>query len=229
MSNAVLENYAIIRENIASAAKTSGQNPNDIVLVGVTKTVEASRIKPFLDAGGKILGENKAQELLTKCDDPALTQAKWHFIGHLQTNKVKQIINKVSMIQSVDSLRLAEEINKRAEQAGLCMDILIEINIAEEPTKYGFLPEEAERNFGFMLKLPNIRVKGLMCMPPFVENVEKNKPFYEKFLKKAIDIKAEFGNNCIHFLSMSTSLDYAYGIAQGINMVRIGTALFGMR
>jgi hypothetical protein len=225
----LIENLQKIRENIASAAKISGQSPEDIVLVGVTKTVDAPAIKPFLEAGGRILGENKAQELLTKCHDPLLQQAEWHFIGHLQTNKVKQIIDKVSMIQSVDSLHLAEEIDKRARQADLRMDVLIEINIANEPTKYGFSPTETERIFDNLLKLSNIRVKGLMCMPPFIENVEKNKPFYTKFLQLAVDIKKNFGNNHIQFLSMGTSLDYAYGVACGINMVRIGTALFGAR
>jgi pyridoxal phosphate enzyme (YggS family) len=229
MSNHIKENLQTIRENIAAAAKISHQDPENIILVGVTKTVAPPDIKPFLVNGGKVLGENKAQELLSKADDPLLCGASWHFIGHLQSNKVKQIINKVDMIQSVDSLSIAEEINKRAEQAGLRMDILVEVNIAEEKSKYGFSAETLERSFDFLLKLPNICVNGLMCMPPFIENVEKNKPLYTKFLNLAVDIEKNFGNNCIKYLSMGTSQDYAYGVSLGINMVRIGTALFGAR
>jgi hypothetical protein len=229
MSNQLIENLQIIRENIASAAKISHQNPDDIMLVGVTKTVSPPDIKPFIDNGGKLLGENKAQEFLSKVNDPLLAGAQWHFIGHLQSNKVKQIIEKVNMIQSVDSISIAEEINKRAEQANICMNILIEINIAKEESKFGFSPETLERSFDFLLKLPNICVKGLMCLPPFVENVERNKPLYDKFLKLAIDTKEKFGNNYVQILSMGTSQDYAYGVSLGINMVRVGTALFGTR
>jgi hypothetical protein len=233
MDSIIKENLQKIRENIASAAKKSGQKPEDITIVGVTKTVEPARIRHFLAAGGKILGENKAQEFLSKYDNPVLAGAEWHFIGHLQSNKVKGVIDKVTLIQSVDSETLAAEIDKRARQADLVMDILLEVNIAGEDKKYGFSPANLERSFENLLNLPNIRMKGLMCIPPFVEKADKTKPYFAKMLKLLVDINSRFNydskNPMLTTLSMGMSHDYTVAIAEGANMIRIGTVLFGAR
>jgi pyridoxal phosphate enzyme (YggS family) len=220
-----MENLQSIRENIRASAKISGRFEKDVTLIAVTKTIGHEEIAEILSLGVCDLGENKVQEFLTKygvfTPEPA-----WHLIGHLQTNKVKYIIDKVKTIQSVDSLRLAEEINKRAKERERTVEILIEINIAGEDTKYGIKPDETATFLEHMYKYSNIRVIGLMCIAPFTEKPEKNKVFFEKMLKLSIDMREREGYNSLTDLSMGMTNDYAAAVECGATMVRIGTALF---
>jgi len=227
------ENLSAIRENIGAAAKKSGRGAEDITLIAVTKTVEPVRIRELLALGVNRLGENKVQEFLTKygCMEP---EPEWHIIGHLQTNKVKYVIDKVSLIQSVDSVRLAEEIDRHAKRLGKVMDILAEVNIGDEDTKYGIKPDQIESFAEHLIAFTNIRLIGLMCVAPFVEHPDENRHFYEKMFNHYVDIKTFFNDNAsnsnqIKYLSMGMTNDYATAIEEGANMVRIGTALFGSR
>ena len=230
MENALLkENLECIRENIKTSAAKSGRSPDDITLVAVTKTVDVSLVQDIVELGVSDIGENKVQELLKK-DELLKTKPNWHLIGHLQTNKVKQIIEHVSLIQSVDSQRLAEEINKRAAAIGKIADVLIEINIAGEDTKFGINPEDTASFIEHLCSLTNICLRGLMCMAPLVNNPDDNMFHFDKMFGLYIDIKEKYKHNAnITYLSMGTTLDYEAAIRQGSNMVRIGTALFGER
>ena len=168
------------------------------------------------------------QELLLK--DDSISGAHKHFIGHLQTNKVKDIINRVEMIESVDSLKLAAEISKQALKSGKTMDILIEINIGDEESKWGFTPENALDSIKEIVKLPNINVKGLMAIPPVCENMEENRKYFKQMYKLFIDISGEkIDNSSMEYLSMGMSDDFEIAIEEGANIIRLGTALFGKR
>lgn len=218
-----------IKKNIAGAALKSGRAPDDITLIGVTKTIDTSRMAELVELGVKHLGENKVQELLDKYDAFS-KDTVWHMIGHLQTNKVKYIIDKVSLIHSVDSLKLAEEINKRANNIDVVMEILVEVNIAEEESKHGIVVSEVHGMMEKLRHLPNISVCGLMTVAPFVENQEENRLFFRKMNQLFIDIGENFNNNIdMKFLSMGMTNDYEVAIEEGANMVRIGTGIFGSR
>jgi len=229
------KNLAVINNIISAAAIKSGRRFKDIKLIGVTKTVEPERIRQLILTGETYgadvicLGESRVQEFLPKYEalqEPLIPI--WHFIGHLQRNKVKFIIGKVSMIHSVDSLALAQEIDKHANQAGCIMDILVEINIAGEDSKHGIRPEETLSFVENLMKFSNIQVRGLMCIAPFVENPENNRHFFKKMRNLLLDIKAQHPHNhSLTELSMGMSGDYAVAIEEGATMVRIGTALFG--
>jgi hypothetical protein len=224
----ILQAVARVKENIAAAAERSGRSLSDITLVGVTKTVGVAQIKTLLHAGVHHLGENRVQEFLPKYVELSGENPIWHFIGHLQRNKVKQVVDKVSLIHSIDSLELACEVNKRAEALNKRMDILLEINIANEPSKHGILPENAKEYAERMFALPNVNLRGLMCVAPFVENGEKNRSFFRKMRKISVDI-ADFlpYASCPLELSMGMSGDYTVAIEEGATIVRIGTALVG--
>ena len=217
-------NLAHINEVIAGAAIKSGRNPSDVKLIGVTKSVGLERIRELMQAGVDTFGENRVQDFLPKYE--ALQTPSWHFIGHLQRNKVKFIIDKVAMIHSVDSLALASEIDRRAGQAGLTMDILVEINIAGEDSKHGLSPQEVLPIMDKLSELKNIRAKGLMCMAPFVENPEENRIHFENMRNLFLDINSRHPHNLVE-LSMGMSGDYQIAIEEGSTMVRIGTALVG--
>lgn len=222
------ENYKIIKQNIARAAEKSGRKPEDITLLAATKTVDISVINHAISAGVDYIGENRVQEFLLK-NDSYLPVHK-HFIGHLQTNKVKDIINRVELIHSVDSYRLAEEISKQAVKNNKVMDILIEINIGSEYSKSGFEYENAYAAAEKISKLEGIKIRGLMAIPPICENSEQNRPYFAKMKKLFIDIgNKKIDNSSMDILSMGMSDDYETAISEGANMVRIGTALFGKR
>lgn len=211
-----------IKEKIARAAEKSHRKAEDITLVAVTKTVPIERIREAASLGIKHFGENRVQEFLPKHEN--LNELNWHMIGHLQTNKVKFIADKVKLIHSVDSLRLAEEINKRAKQK---VDILIEINIAKEDTKHGITPESALFFIEQIHSFPNIQTKGLMCIAPFVENSEENRVYFEKMQRLYVDIRTKSLHNVdMRYLSMGMTGDYEVAIEEGANIVRIGTGLF---
>jgi pyridoxal phosphate enzyme (YggS family) len=221
------ENVRDVKRRIAEAAVKSGRKSEDILLVGVTKTIDVERIRELLNIGVRDLGENRPQELCEKY--PVLGgEPQWHLIGHLQTNKVKSIIDKVVLIHSVDSLRLAEEINKRALQR--VMDVLVEINIASEPTKHGIQPEFALDFIQQVQELSNINLKGLMCVAPNVDDPEKNRYYFKKMRELLIDINCgHVHNKDLTELSMGMTNDYETAVEEGATIVRVGTGIFGSR
>ncbi|NLY71217.1 MAG: YggS family pyridoxal phosphate-dependent enzyme [Clostridiales bacterium] len=215
-----------IRENIA---KINEKKPDNVLLVAVTKTRTAEEINRAIDCGITDIGENKVQEILEKYE--YVKPVRWHMIGHLQTNKVKYIIDKVSLIHSVDSLKLAKEINKRAANKGLTMDILIQVNVAEEDSKYGIKVEETEPLIKEILNnFEHIRVRGLMTIAPFEENPENVRKYFRQ-LKSLFDSLATIKHERLDFkyLSMGMTNDYEVAIEEGSNLIRIGTAIFGER
>lgn len=225
-----------IRENIdavnrikGEAAVKSGRKAEDVLLCAVTKTRTADEINEAIDEGITDIGENKVQEIMDKFD--SVKPVRWHLIGHLQTNKVKYIIDKVSMIHSVDSLHLAQEIDKRAAQHGITMDILIQVNSAQEESKFGISTDETEGMIRDILdKCPNIRIRGLMCIAPFAENPEDVRVYFAQ-VKKLYDeySSIEHKNLDFKYLSMGMSHDYEVAILEGSNLIRVGTAIFGER
>ena len=222
------ENYKRVCENIAAAAEKSGRSPADITLLAATKTVDAEVINHAIKSGIEYIGENRVQEFLSK--EPFYLPVHKHFIGHLQTNKVKDIVGRVEMIHSVDSLHLAEEISKQSLKRGVISDLLIEINVGGEQSKYGFNPENALLAAEQTACLPGVRLRGLMAIPPVCENAADNVKFFEIMHKLFIDIKSKkIDNSNIDTLSMGMSDDYAVAIECGATLVRIGTALFGRR
>lgn len=221
-------NYEKIKQNIKLAAEKSGRKPEDIILLAATKTVDISVINHAISSGIGYIGENRVQEFLSKYD--GYLPVHKHFIGHLQTNKVKDIINRVELIHSVDSYRLAEEISKQAIKNGKVMDILLEINIGSELSKSGFEYSDAQQAVEKISKLEGVKIKGLMAIPPICENSEQNRPYFQKMKKLFIDIgNKKIDNSSMDILSMGMSDDYDTAISEGANMVRVGTALFGKR
>lgn len=224
----IADNLKEIEQKITVAAEKSGRKRDDVLLLAVSKTVEVPRIKEAVQLGLINLGENKPQEINRKYFE--IDNVKWHQIGHLQTNKVKYIIDKVCLIHSLDSLKLAEEIQKRAEAKNITMDVLIEINIAGEEAKHGVPIEDAEKLVLETAKFKNIRVKGLMTVAPFVENPEENRKYFKEMYKLFVDIRAKnYDNVNMAYLSMGMTNDYEIAIEEGANIVRIGTGLFGAR
>lgn len=227
----VRENYLEVLNKKNQAALRAGRNPEDITLMAVTKLHTVDEINEAIDAGATDIGENKVQELLSKYED--VKPVRWHLIGHLQTNKVKQIIDKVVMIHSVDSLHLAEEINKRAGNAGLVMDILIEINVGEEETKTGI---QAEEFMDLAKKITdtceNVRLRGVMCIPPYGEDPEVSRKYFREtreLFEKLQQLGLPEDRALIDTLSMGMSGDYETAVEEGSTIVRVGSAIFGKR
>lgn len=224
----VKDRYEIVLDNIKKACERSGRNLEDITLISVTKTHGAELINEAIDAGAKDIGENKAQELCNKYDD--VKPVRWHFIGHLQTNKVKTIVDKVVMIHSVDSDKLASEIDKRAKSSGVVMDILVEINIGMEDSKSGATEEEARDLIKKIRdEYQNLRVRGLMCVPPITDNPENSRRYFRKLKNLFESIKELSEDENFDTLSMGMSGDYEVAIEEGATVVRVGTAIFGAR
>ena len=225
----IKENISDIRNRIDTAAKKSGRTQEDILLIVVSKTIDVPRIKEAINYGESTLGENKVQELVDKYDKIG-DNVKWHLIGHLQTNKVKYIVDKVDLIHSVDSFKLAEEISKRAVQREMTANILLEINIADEESKFGIRQCDTEKMTREISLLPNILIKGLMAVAPFVENPEENRGYFKKMRELLVDINAKKIDNVnMRELSMGMTGDYEVAIEEGATMVRVGTGVFGER
>ncbi len=223
-------NYKTITENIEKAALKVGKNPSDITFLAATKTVDAPTINHAISLGLKFIGENRVQELLSKYDDYDLENASLQFIGHLQTNKVRQIIDKVDLIQSVDSVKLANEISKQAQLKNREIDILVEVNVGKEDNKSGVMPEMLSDLLYQIKDLPSIHVKGLMSIPPICDNSQKICKYFDNMHKMFIDIKGQnIDNISMEVLSMGMSDDYYEAILSGSNMIRVGSALFGAR
>lgn len=224
------DNISAIKERVAEAAIRSGRSPSQIKIMAVTKTVPAQYVNVAIENGITLLGENRVQEFLEKQADYKGYE-EIHFIGHLQTNKVKYIIDKVSMIESVDSLKLAEEISKLAiKKSGRPMEVLVEVNIGEEPTKSGVLPQNAAELVARMSCLEGIKVRGLMGIPPKRENIEKTRDDFKRLRQLLIDIEQKkLDNISMCMLSMGMSHDYPVAIEEGSDIVRVGSAMFGNR
>ncbi len=228
--NDIEYNYKTIEERISEAAVKSGRSREDITFLAATKTVDADRINYAISLGLKYIGENKVQELLSKYEDYDLNNASLQFIGHLQSNKVRQIVGKVDLIQSVDSVKLAKEISKQSKKNNINSDVLIEVNIGEEESKSGINAENLHELLDEIKDLENISVKGLMCIPPICDSPQKNLKFFDKMNNIFIDISDKnIDNISMDILSMGMSADYYEAILCGANMVRIGSSLFGAR
>lgn len=218
-----------IQERIEKAALKAGRNPEEITLIAVSKTYPVSAIEQAIKAGSKDFGENRVQELVDKIEQ-VKEDVKWHLIGHLQTNKVKYITGKVNLIHSVDSLKLAQEIQRQSLKQDVISNILIEVNVAKEESKHGVYLEEVEALIREIANLSHVRVQGFMTVAPFVEDPEMNREVFQKLYKLSVDIqKQNIDNISTNILSMGMSNDFEVAIEEGATMVRVGTAIFGKR
>lgn len=226
----VEENLKVVRENIAEAAVRSGRKPEDITLLAATKTVPAEVINRGIELGIRHIGENRVQELSEKYESYHLENCDLQFIGHLQTNKVKYLIGRVSMIQSVDQEKLAKEISRLSEKQNLITDILIEVNIGSETNKSGVLPQNLYELIEAIAPLSGIRIRGLMAIPPAGAPEQETMNYFLRMNQYFVDIKSKkIDNVAMDYLSMGMSSDYSKAILAGANLVRVGTALFGPR
>lgn len=225
----IAENIAHVRAEMEQAAREAGRDPSEITLVGASKMNDAAACREAVAAGIDALGENRVQEMTQKLAEHAYDGAPLHFIGHLQRNKVKQVVGKVALIQSVGSLPLLEEIEKVAAAQDLVQDILLEVNIGREEAKSGFLPEELTAGAQAALECPHVRVLGLMTIPPADAQREENIRYFQEVQALYVDINTKLFHNKLKYLSMGMSGDYADAIRTGATMVRVGTAIFGAR
>ncbi len=225
----IRENVAIIKNNVKSAIERSGRT-DDVILLAASKMNSADRVNAAIDAGVDYIGENKVQELLEKYEGLNRDKVTIHFIGHLQTNKVKYIIDKVDMIQSLDSISLAKEIDKQAKKHGIVMKTLVEVNICGEESKSGVSPDELENFLIEVSKFENIRVMGLMSIPPIMTDEDTQRKIFRKIMKIYVDISEKnIDNISMSILSMGMSDDYELAIEEGSTMIRVGSSLFGKR
>ena len=226
----ITENVARIRAQMEAAAIAAGRDPKEILLCAATKMNDAEAVREAIRAGVDCCGENKVQELTQKLAENAYEGAPVHFIGHLQTNKVKQVVGKVDLIQSVDSERLLAAIDKEARKQGITQDILLEINVGGEESKSGFTPEGVFPVLEKIGQYPNIRIKGLMAIPPISEKNGDNLKYFQKMCNISVDISAKkYDNVRVECMSMGMSDDFTDAIACGSTMIRVGTAIFGAR
>ena len=223
------DNLQQVHANIEKACALSGRKPDEVTLVAVSKTKPVSMLQEAYDAGARVFGENKVQEIMDKYDQLS-SDIKWHMIGHLQRNKVKYIIDKVAMIHSVDSLRLAQTIEQEAAKKDIVMPVLLEVNVAEEESKFGLKVDEVLPLLQEISEFSHIQVKGLMTIAPFVENPEENREVFRTLKKLSVDISAKNINNVtMSVLSMGMTGDYEVAVQEGSTMVRVGTGIFGER
>ncbi len=226
----IAENVARVKAQIAAAAAACGRDPGEILLCAATKMNAAAAVREAIAAGVDLCGENKVQELTAKLAENAYAGAPVHFIGHLQTNKVRQVVGKVDLIQSVDSQHLLAAIDKEARKQGITQDVLLEVNIGEEASKSGFRLEDILPTLEKIGEYPNIRVKGIMSIPPIRQKDGDNRKFFQKMYNLSVDITAKkYDNVRVDIISMGMSGDYAEAISCGSTMVRVGTAIFGPR
>ena len=226
----IAENIARIRAQMEAAAVKAGRDPREIKLCAATKMNDADAVRQAIAAGVDCCGENRVQELVQKGKENAYEGAPVHFIGHLQTNKVKQVVGQVDLIQSVDRRNLLEAIQKEAARQEIIQDILLEVNIGNEESKSGFDASEVLPLLEHIADFPNIRVKGLMAIPPISQNTGDNRKFFAKMYDLSVDIRQKkYDNVSVDYLSMGMSDDYEDAIACGSTMIRVGTAIFGAR
>ena len=225
----VREQYLNIKQAVSDMCVASGRDAGSCTLIAVSKTKPVEMLKEAYEAGCRDFGENKVQEIMDKYDKlPG--DIRWHMIGHLQTNKVKYIVDKVAMIHSVDSVKLAKEISKEAVKHGVCVPVLLEVNVAKEESKYGFMAEELMEAAEEIAVLPGLRVEGLMTIAPFVENAEENRVYFGQLKQLSVDISAKnIDNIYMRILSMGMSGDYLVAVSEGATFVRVGSSIFGSR
>lgn len=225
----IKENLSEVKGIIEEACARSERKPEDVTLIAVSKTKPVSMLMEAYEAGCRDFGENKVQEILDKAPQmPA--DCRFHMIGHLQTNKVHQVVDKVVLIHSVDSLRLADKIEKEAAKKGLTVNVLLEVNVAREESKYGFFLEEIETALTEIGKFSHICVKGLMTIAPNVENAEENRKVFQKLYELYVDIKCKnIDNGSMSVLSMGMTGDFPVAVEEGASMIRVGTGIFGSR
>ena len=225
----LLDNLNDVEKRIQAACDRSGRKREEVLLVAVSKTKPVEMIEEIMAAGIVEFGENKPQELRDKYE-VLPKNLHFHMIGHLQTNKIKYVIDRAVLIHSIDSIRLAEAVNAEAKKHDRIIPVLVEVNVAQEESKSGFLVEETEEAIREIAKLSNIRVEGLMTIAPFVENAEENRQYFVKLRKLSVDIAAKnIDNVTMHHLSMGMTGDYEVAIEEGATMVRVGTGIFGER
>ena len=223
------DNLQKVQDNIAAACKRAGRDPSEVTLVAVSKTKPVELLMEAYEAGQRVFGENKVQEILEKCGRMP-SDVRWHMIGHLQRNKVRQVIGQVEMIHSVDSLRLAQTIEQEAAKIGRVIPVLIEVNVAEEDSKFGVTLDQAIPLIDQVSRMEHINVRGLMTIAPFVDDAEKNRPVFRKLYKLGVDILEKNMNNVtMGVLSMGMTNDYIVAVEEGATMVRVGTGIFGER
>ena len=226
----IAENVTRIRQEIAQAAIAAGRDPREVLLCAATKMNDADKVRQAIAAGVDCCGENRVQELTQKRSENAYAGAPVHFIGHLQTNKVKQVVGKVALIQSVDSLRLLQAIQAEAAKQGILQDILLEINVGNEASKTGFATNEIDPLLQNISAFPNVRVRGFMAIPPISHFSGENIKFFQEIYNLSVDITAKkYDNVWVEIMSMGMSDDYRDAIACGSTMIRVGTAIFGAR
>ena len=225
----VAENLAQVQKNSEESCRKINRDPGEVMLIAVSKTKPVEMLKEAYDAGARVFGENKVQEIVDKYDQMP-SDVKWHMIGHLQRNKVKYIVDKVAMIHSVDSFRLAETIEKEAAKKDVIVPILIEVNVAQEESKFGLKPEEVLPFIEEIAGFSHIQINGLMTIAPYVENAEENRRIFRELKKLSVDIAAKNINNVImSVLSMGMTGDYMVAVQEGATMVRVGPGIFGAR
>ena len=225
----IAENIAAVRQQMDQAARETGRTGADVILVGASKMNDAAACQEAIAAGIDALGENRVQEMTAKLAENAYAGRPLHFIGHLQRNKVKQVVGKAALIQSVGSLALLDEIEKTAEKLGIVQDILLEVNIGGEEAKSGFAPAEASEAARYAKALSHVQVLGLMTIPPVESAPGENLPFFAQMQALYVDINQNIYDNKFKYLSMGMSGDFAEAIESGSNMVRVGSAIFGAR
>lgn len=225
----VAENLAQVQKNIEESCGNVNRDPGEVTLIAVSKTKPVEMLREAYDAGARVFGENKVQEIVDKYDHMP-SDVKWHMIGHLQRNKVKYIVDKVAMIHSVDSFRLAETIEKEAAKKNVTVPILIEVNVAQEESKYGLKPEEVLPFIEEIADFSHIQIKGLMTIAPYVENAEENRQYFSKLKQLSVDIMHKNIDNIkMNTLSMGMTGDYEVAVEEGATFVRVGTGIFGER
>ena len=230
MSQSVLKkNYEVVLNKVSEACKRAGRDENEVTLIAVSKTKPVEMLREVYDCGCRDFGENKVQEIMDKYEQLP-SDVRWHMIGHLQTNKVKYIVDKVYMIHSVDSIKLAKEISKEALKKNVTVKVLLEVNVAKEESKFGLMSEQVLEFYKEVVDLPGLKVCGLMTIAPYVENPEENRQYFVDLKQLMVDMIAEKTDNIsVGELSMGMTGDYEVAIEEGATFVRVGTGIFGER
>ena len=225
--SSILDNLERVREEIAQAAAKAGRHVKDVELVAIAKTHPAEKVREAVEAGQTLFGESRVQEARAKIPELS-SNIRWHFVGHLQKNKVRQALPLFEMIHSVDSLALAQDINRIAEEEGLYPRVLLEVNVAGEGSKFGFAPDKLREQMEALLALPRLSIEGLMCIPPLTVESEGSRKFFVEVRELRDSLEKEF-NMKLPQLSMGMTQDFLIGIEEGATLVRVGTAIFGER
>ena len=225
--SSILDNLERVREQMAQAAAKAGRDVKDVELVAIAKTHPAEKVREAVEAGQTLFGESRVQEARAKITELS-SNIRWHFVGHLQKNKVRQALPLFEMIHSVDSLALAQDINRIAEEEGLYPRVLLEVNVAGEGSKFGFAPDDLREQMEVLLALPRLSIEGLMCIPPLAVESEDSRKFFVQVRELRDSLEKEF-NMKLPQLSMGMTQDFPIGIQEGATLVRVGTAIFGER